>query len=251
MKKHCRLVFTRDQKAADTLVKADIPAVYVGNPMMDSLKITGENFGIKGNKVIGILPGSRKDAYDNLFFVLGTVRIIASTLLKRISFLLAFSPTLSLAFLEETASRANFKLINSNLEEKKRGIIALLVYPEETKVKVILGRFGDVLNCSQVIIGLAGTGNEQAAGLGKPIVTFWRNNSLRPKEFVLRQKILLGEVLVIVKKDQKAIAEEVLSILNNPLRIQTMSMAGQRSMGKFGAVDKITSSIMKFMKNNN
>ena len=34
------------------------------------------------------------------------------------------------------------------------------------------GRFGDILEASSVCIGLAGTANEQAVGLGKPVVAF-------------------------------------------------------------------------------
>jgi len=50
--------------------------------------------------------------------------------------------------------------------------VAYLVSSSGIRIKIVQGKFGDVLSSSKVIIGLSGMGNEQAVGLGKPVVSF-------------------------------------------------------------------------------
>jgi len=67
MKRFCGLVLPRDELTASSLKRFGVNAIYVGNVMMDCLEISGERFGIEEDKyVVGILPGSKEEAYRNL-----------------------------------------------------------------------------------------------------------------------------------------------------------------------------------------
>ena len=81
MRRFCRLVLPRDEPTASSLRRFGVNAVYVGNIMMDCLKISGERFGIEENRyVVGILPGSKEEAYRNLPIILEAVSYTHLTL---------------------------------------------------------------------------------------------------------------------------------------------------------------------------
>jgi len=103
--------------------------------------------------------------------------------------------------------------------------------------------FADVLERSDVIIGLSGTGNEQAAGMGKPVVAFPGRGSQYTKKFASAQKQLLGEALCLVERKPEKIADAVWSIINDHTRYEYMSNTGKQRMGGPGAVEKIAAYI--------
>ncbi len=247
MRHFCQLVITRDKKTASSLRSSGIPAVYVGNAMMDCLKITGEDFGIRTNEpVIGILPGSKQEAYDNLMTILDATEEITKqmSISGRVNFLLALAPSLELRKIADTASKKDgWTLKDSTLEERKKGVIAHLVSQDGTIIKVTQGRFGDVLNRSQVIIGLSGMGNEQAVGMGKPVVTFPGKGPQITKKFLQVQQKLLGGATFIVKNNGKAVADKVCSLLHRPEELNRIVRIGRERMGEAGASKRIAKMI--------
>ncbi len=95
IRRSCKLIITRDGRTALSLQNYGINAVYLGNAIMDSLKITGEDFGIeKDYPVVGIVPGSKKEAYENLRTILDAIKEISLQNWGKINFLLALAPSL-------------------------------------------------------------------------------------------------------------------------------------------------------------
>jgi len=251
MKKFCKLVITRDSQTASSLRNSGIKAVYVGNVMLDCLKITGENFHLKKDSyVVGILPGSRNEAYENIKTILKAVVIIKDKFIHKgikVEFLLSLAPSLNLKELENTLNEeGSWTIIKSTLSEEEKGIIAHLV-SQETVIKIIRGKFGDILKCSQVIIGLSGTGNEQAIGMGKPVVTFPGKGPQITKKFVDAQQKLLGEALLVVKNQKEEIAGEVLSLLTNPEKLSKAKKIGEERMGKPGAATRVAKLLQEYL----
>lgn len=103
--------------------------------------------------------------------------------------------------------------------------------------------FEDVIYGSEVIIGLSGTGNEQAAGIGRPVISFPGRGFQYNARFARAQKELLGEALALKPNDPLKIAEEAWSILNDKTRYQYMAQAGIARMGEAGAIEKIAHEI--------
>ena len=250
MRRCCKLVFARDKKTALSLRRYRINAVYVGNAMMDCLKITGEDFGVReGSTVVGIVPGSRKEAYENLKVSLSAAEKIYLEGGKNFLFLLALAPSLDArkipSFLQE---KKNWTVKDVTFQEKKKGIVLHLVSKEGTLVKVVQGRFGDVVNLSRVVIGTAGMANEQAVGLGKPVVAFPGKGPQITEKFLRAQQKLLGGCVFIVKRNPQAIASRVLSIVKNYDELVRVAKVGKERMGEPGAASRMAELIYAELK---
>ncbi len=244
----CRLVFARDERTAASLKKWGMPSLYVGNVMMDCLEVTGKDFGVGSRKyVVGILPGSKGEAYDNLKIILEAVKVIETKepYRDRVNYLLALAPSLSLKKLIPLISPYGWQVKDTPAFQKKRGLIAYLTSAQGISIKIIQGRFGDVLNLSQVVIGLSGMGNEQAVGMGRPVVSFPGRGPQITWHFLKAQKQLLGGAVSMVKPEGKAVAEEVCSLLDDPKRRERCARMGTERMGGPGAAGRIAHLINK------
>ena len=250
MRRLCKLVIARDERTASSLRSSGINAIYVGNAMMDCLRITGESFETEpGSPVIGILPGSRKEAYDNLMTILDGVAIIAEKLFpQKAHFLLCLASSLELKKMELVLlKKKDWAMKEAPAEKKRKGIIAYLVSEKGIIVKIVEDRFfGDVLNCSKVIIGTSGMANEQAVGLGKPVVAFSGKGAQITKRFLRVQRKLLGGAVFIVESNGSAVAEKVCFLLHHPEELRKVKKVGEERMGRGGAAEKIARLILSF-----
>jgi hypothetical protein len=188
------------------------------------LEVTGEKFGIKGNElVVGILPGSRHEAYDNLALIgeaLGKIREKVGIERKEVVFLLALPGSMD--------------------EQIVKSIL------KDIPVKLIKGKFGDVLNISQVIIGLAGMANEQAAGMAKPVVAFVGKGPQTTAYRFSIQNMLTGGAIFVVDADPKVIADKVWA-LSQDQAIKQELIARAKERCQPGAAPKIASEIIKIL----
>lgn len=214
LKKYCSLCFPRDKKTFDDLSGYGIKCSFAGNPMMDCFEITGETFGInKSSYVIGILPGTRDDALLNMEDIYAATREldrIAAENGKNIFYLAAAAPSSDISG-----------------------------FPKKDNLLISAGRFGDVIHLSDAVIGLSGTGNEQAAGLGKPVISFPGRGVQYTASFAKRQTQLLGKALLVTERDPKKTAAAVWFVLTDPSKKQAMGKAGTERMGGPGASAKI------------
>ena len=65
------LVFPRDSMTTKSLKESAVNSLYFGNPMMDNLAPKGISFPLnKTGHILGILPGSREEAYKNISYIL-------------------------------------------------------------------------------------------------------------------------------------------------------------------------------------
>jgi len=239
MRRFCRLLVPRDEVTALSLKNSGINAVYVGNVMMDCLRITGEDFDIdKRHPVVAIIPGSKEEAYDNLMVALDAAREIS--LQSKVNFLIALAPSLNLEKIAANLLKKNcWKIQIPQSDERKKGIVANLISSEGAIVKVVQGRFGDVVNLSKVVIGTAGMANEQAVGLGKPVVSFPGKGPQITKRFLLIQRKLLGGAIFIVEKNAKAIAAKVTQLLEDSEKLSVIEKIGKERMGEPGAASRV------------
>ncbi|NMA64791.1 MAG: hypothetical protein GX957_00925 [Clostridiaceae bacterium] len=253
MKKYADLVLARDEKTSKALIKKGVNAKYAGNVMMDGFSITGENFGFDLNKkVVGILPGSREEAYRNIKTLLDVVLNLKKLSNDSLDFIIGFAPNLDKNRLKYIVNESGWIYESGDVDEEGRQGITAYIYQGTKSVSpciiVSQGRFGDVLNISSIVIGLSGTGNEQAAGLGKPVVTFITDGPQFNLKFALAQKKLLGEAVEFIEsRDTKRIAKEVMGILKDSTRISKMRNAGYKRMGKQGAAKRIGKIIVDYI----
>jgi uncharacterized protein (TIGR03492 family) len=166
----CRQIFTRDHYTAQMLNdQGYTKAICVGLPAMDALEITNKDLQSQPNlPFIALLPGSRlPEAGTNLQLLLDLA--IATTLLfpKGIQFYAAVTPNLCNPDLNGCIPIQ--QLAEQRGWEYHSG--GYLIYPEhQVKVRYIYDAFADILDQSDLVVGMAGAAIEQAVGLGKPVI---------------------------------------------------------------------------------
>jgi len=216
MKKFCKKIIVQDKETAAYLQSKGLPALYLGTWVMDYVATSGDNFGLPQNElVIGILPGTREEAYDNLGLILDVLE----------------------NFKEEKFTG----LIASTLDQQKLAAKGLLARIENfhQPIRLITGKFGDVCVRSNLIIGMAGIANEQAAGFGKPVACFpgkGPQTTLRRWQEI--QKIT-GDSMLILTGSAEEIAVGIKNLLHDQPRLANMGKIGLESKKERGAIPRI------------
>lgn len=242
------LIYARDELTATQLRDSGLQqARFVGNPMMDCFDVTGDGLGIPFEQdVVGILPGSREEAYGNLKLVLrgiGKLHNLARDRKPALAFVVALAGNLDLKTLGEVVSGDGWQLRAADGTGADSGIVATLHSADGCVVRLARGRFGDVITRASVVVGLAGTANEQAVGSGKAVVTFPGTGEQTPPRFADSQRRLLGDAVVVTTSDAEAIARDTLDLLNDRERLARMGQAGRERMGEPGGVERIVDGI--------
>src|SRR5690606_31672793 len=80
------------------------------------------------------------------------------------------------------------------------GVVLRLRLPGGAEAIIAKNRFADVLRLSDVVVGMAGTANEQAIGLGIPLVTA-PSRGVQGERFVRMKMQFFGESAVAVPRD--------------------------------------------------
>lgn len=244
MRKYASLVLPRDAKTAKVLTEEGVPAQFVGNAMMDSFTIMGIDFGKRPEaRVVGILPGSRGEAYDNMRVILRIVRALEDSG-EKLDYLTALADQIDIAGFLRIAGEIGWKMVEE-AELAHEGVVSVLISPGGSRVKLTKGRFGDFLQQSDIFIGLSGTGNEQAVGMGKPLVAFPGTGTQFTEAFMRAQKKLLGDSIAIFDPDPEQVAQGLLDILHDPARYKAMGEVGRERMGPTGGISRMSDLILK------
>jgi uncharacterized protein (TIGR03492 family) len=214
--------------------KKGMKALFLGNPMMDNLYVSRTLDLAEGRPVIGILPGSRSESYDNLILILKLVEIVSS--MRELTFVAAVPSALEINVILHKAALAGWtgKELIRNLSLMKKGV----------EVKLYSDSFPEILSASDVIIGLAGTANEQAAGMGKPIIGFRGCGPQTTPKRMMEQEKLLGGALKVIKKFPHDAVRELIFLLDNPGEREKRGEAGRQHMGAPGGARRIAEFII-------
>ncbi len=242
----CRLAIARDMKTAQYLKSRGLGfATSFGNPMMDCLVVRKKRLLPEDRTVIGILPGSKREAYDNF----GKITEIAAQLVRNSGesrnylFAVALSPNLDI---EELVSR--YRLLKVGVFERAPVFTAYRTEKNGLELLISTSCFGNVISESDALIGLSGTGNEQAVGLGKPVFGFWGEGPQITKKFMEAQKRLLGPSLFIFPPRPSAIARKIGEVLDDAVLLKRSEENGRLRMGGRGSVERITEKIGSHFK---
>lgn len=248
LRRSCRLAFPRDAGTAAEMERAGIRNRFVGNPMMDDLEGTGETFNIPPTAtVVGLLPGSRADMHENALTLLAVAAAAAGQpgLATPLHFLFAapsgMDPDEILRHVGEGRRAPGWRRAPLLPDDPARGIVLNLAHARGPAAGVVKGKFADVLRRSQVVIGLAGTANEQAVGLGKPLITF--PGLIQGPQFVRMKMRLFDAAAIAVAPRPEVVARALVNLLRDPVTQARMSRAGRERMGPPGASDAIAEAV--------
>lgn len=237
MRRHARRIFARDPDTAEALTAMGLPAVALGNVMMDLVERVGESFGLSPEvKVVTLLPGSRGDATGNAALLARAAQAIAAEE-PATRFLLALAPTVAVENILRHLPQA----------ESQEGGAAVGVAAVGGAQIVPTTAFADAVARADVVIGMAGTANEQAAGLGRPVVAFPGPGTQFTPAFLQMQHRLLGEALIPTRNWQEA-AAAVVRLLRDPSERERRGAEGQTRMGPRGASGRISAALLEMLK---
>ena len=245
MKLLAGIIFVRDLKTAEYLKSKGFSNVFsYGNPMMDCVEISKEKIFPSDKVVVGILPGSKKEAYRNLRLIFKIMENLSSKIQNTI-FAIAIPPNLEL---QRIIEENNLKKVNSSKIDAS--VSSIYIYSKKginSNIIISDTHFGDIINESKIIIGTSGTANEQAAGLGKPIFSFWGKGPQITKKFLKAQKRLLGKSLFVFDPEPKRIAKEILEVINDEKLLKEIEENGKQRMAGRGSIEKISERIVRYI----
>ena len=238
--KRVRQVFARDARTAEWLHQLGVPrATFKGNVMMDLLTPELELGAVlDGRPVLVLLPGTREDYRFSLPIMLETARLLSE--------LQAFAALPNAVSGLELPS--GWSWASPTALEAAVSADAVALHAGGARVPVLCGAFAALLHHAQVALGTAGTGNEQAVGLGVPVVGFVTNGPQFTASFARAQQRLLGAGLRLEPADPVRLAAAVRTGVTDPTWRAATRAAGLERMGAAGAARRIAQSLLEDLR---
>lgn len=244
MKHFTLAVFPRDARTAQELAREGVKAEFLGNVMMDCLAACPENAQyFAADHRVAILPGSREEAYNKFSVILPAVELLAEKAGRAgrtIKFSLAKSGQLKDAKISAAAGKAGWEF-----SAEQHGPFQAFLKKGRLEIGLAEGALGDILQNCDAVLGLAGTANEQAVGLGKMVVAFYGRGPQITKRFLENQARLLAGAVLVVPPEPAAVAERIWSVLTDPGKYQGLVKSGQARMTGTGSARRIALAIQK------
>ena len=239
--RHAAAAFARDDVTAASMRVEGVAAIYAGNIMMDGVERTGVDLGVKaGALIFAVLPGSRADAPAAAAEQVERLGAIAARMASRsrpVQAFLSIAPSVAVAAVRDAIRRVGVELTEPTTDI---GVIAS-GRRENLELALVRGAFGDMIAAADIVLGQAGTANEQAAGCGKPVIAAAQPGEAPDKMrwYRMRQKRLLGDALLVLPPQPQVFAAEVERLIDDPQRIQHMADTGRRRMGSPGGASAV------------
>ncbi len=219
-------VLTRDSYTAEQLRVKGVNATFLGNPIMDALEPKGIE--ITGNRVVGVLPGSRAEAFENFRRILAVIDLVQ----EPADYYCAVPGALDFGRFLQVAAETGWET----------GDHDKLTRAGRT-VHMVRNGFEDIIARAEVLIGLAGTANEQAVGMGKPVVSFAGTGPQTTVTRMTKQEMMLGGSVRYIADFPRGVAEEVSFLLSHPEEAMRRGRIGIERMGSPGASRRIAEHI--------
>jgi uncharacterized protein (TIGR03492 family) len=224
------IVLARDQATADALHARGVRAAFVGNPLVDGFPASVP--APPGPPRVLLLPGSRTEAPDNL------VRLLDLVLLVRhpARWQCAWPRGIAVDEADRAASAAGWTRDGDTL---RRGAAAVVVCAQQE------GRtFESLLSEADLVVGLAGTANEQAAALGKPVVTLVGCGPQTTARRMAEQERLLGGAAQFVRGSRRAVASAIEALLASPEERARRGALGVTRTGPPGGAARVAERLL-------
>lgn|GEM_PF-30808 len=230
----CRAIYARDSVTARNLSERGFRAFDLGNPMMDDLSPERGPLPVSARALaVGILPGSRDEAYGNWPLVLECLEEVARQAPSE-------QPVEGFAAIAESLHLDRLHAIASEQGWQRDETGHRLRSPSGVALRLCQGRFADWIHTVQIVIGMAGTANEQCVGLGLPVITVPGTGPQFNPAFAEAQTRLLGESVCMVTPDAQAVARALWEVWLDPARRERLRQNGLDRMGPPGAAQRIT-----------
>ena len=233
MKKMVRHVYPRDARTAAWLQELGVAqASFLGNLMMDCLEPELDISPVlNGKPVLLLLPGTRDDHLESLPKMLE----VAAKLPEYQAFaaVTQFDSRLELS--------TNWLWITPNSVDNSGVVARVAEHINGTQVLICNNAFAALLHRAHVVIGTSGTGNEQAVGLGKPVISFATKGPQYTKNFAQAQARLLGAGLTLLEQPSTLDLVKAVAQADHA----AARVVGLERMGLAGGAARIANDILK------
>jgi tetraacyldisaccharide 4'-kinase len=219
LRHRARRVWTRDSDTEKELRRGGVDAVFAGNPVMDlALDMPDEEdpWESASEPRVMILPGSRPRAYGDIAMLLDAVRLIDAEV--PCSYLMVLAPTIDR---ERLLDRVSYGF-------SENGRIAV----GRAEVRLFSGPVAQASYGANILLGLGGTANQVAAGMGVPVISIIERGKLIQKKH-------LRDAEILTCPTPEALAEAAVNLIRDPVRRNEMAREGIRLLGGPGAVESV------------
>ncbi len=236
MQKIVRHVYARDMRTAEWLQELGVAHTsFLGNLMMDCLEPELDLSPIlNGLPVLLLLPGTRDDHLESL-----------PKMLEVAANLPEYQTFVALPHLNPRLKLSTGWLWISPDSVDNSGLLAR-VARHNSGLRVLMPKnaFAALLHQAQVVLGTSGTGNEQAVGLGKPVIAFATKGPQYTKNFAQAQARLLGAGLTLLEQPSPL---DLVRAIRQADRAAAQAVGLER-MGLAGGAARIAADILERIK---
>ncbi|MBF0378612.1 MAG: lipid-A-disaccharide synthase [Desulfamplus sp.] len=257
---HAAIIFPFEQTI---FKKANIPATYVGNPLLDryrevkrekELSKSPNNSGLLLPLTIGLLPGSRESEIANLLEIMLQSAIIINNRAK-----IVINNLTNIRFIVSAASSVNISTFNKILEPYNQVNINT---QSDNIFEVVRGEPTEIFRHSDLLIAASGTVTLEAAICGVPMVIIYKTSPFTyflAKKFVKIPYIGLPNIVAnypiipeLLQNDAtpEKIANQVLSMIN-PEKLASIKkrlLMIKRYLGDAGAAERTAKLAIKMLE---
>lgn len=227
--------YCRDDMLAASLRQKGVPAVSAGNIMTDTIPRTNYNMAVKRlhPMAVTLMPGSRDWTAQSLKVQLEALRRMPSELDADI--FVAVANSIDPQHLADEVGM-DFKPSRSanpaDLGKLScKGIVAHLAR----------GAVGNLIDASDLVLSQAGTGTQQALGLGKPVITF--NRADNRKKRMADEQALMGDARILTGPDAKSLADALRALLADAGERRRLGEIGSKRLGGPGTLAAVVADL--------
>ncbi len=223
--RYLRASFVRDQVSEKRAQQLGMhKARFLGSMAMDILPAPERSLeGLRDARpLLALLPGTRADVTFSL-----PIMLEAAALLPEMQAMVAWALPI-----EQVTAGPGWQLIPQQDQ-------VWLLQKGSCQVLLLRGAFSAILHQASLTLGTAGTGNEQSAGLGIPVVGFATPGPQFVEAFARRQKQLLGDALTLTAPNPVCLAQTIRNWLENPTQRLSAGQTGRERIGPAGALPQI------------
>ncbi len=232
-------VFVRDERSANELrAKGLSNVVSYGNVMMDQVVSAEVDVSIirDARALLVLLPGSRDDYLFSLPKMLESAEH-----LNDFQIFAAFAGDLNRVTLPAGWSWAQPSELERLVSAERVAVKG------ESRVVILRQAFVACLQQASVVLGTAGTANEQAVGLGIPVVSFPTQGPQFTELFARAQKRLLGDAVVLVPAEPAQMANAIKQVHESQPFRDAVTKVSLKRIGRSGAAKKIAQDIADYL----
>jgi uncharacterized protein (TIGR03492 family) len=234
--RRAELAFVRDEPTAQRLRAQHVDARAPGNVIVD---LVDDAAPLGPGRWLGILPGSREDAYADGVRLARVVRALAG-LVPDLCAAFSIAPTLEAERFARALAGDGWSI------DAGGGARPFEARADGARLTGWSGPFGALLGASVAVLGQAGTANEQAAALGVPVIALGAEGA-REDWYRMRQRRLLGDALAIVPPDPQRAAAAIAALLADDALLERMRAAGPARMGGRGGAEAIAKAVLELV----